>query len=105
MCNMSPSIRKNLIYGSLLCWDGYKLVSRSNECIISKYETFIGKSYERRCMFYLSFYHACFNSMNRMSHDNKINVWYSCHCHINFGWMMRFAEMNLISNFDLVKGS
>ena len=31
-----PSIRKNLISGSLLCRDGYKLVFKSNKCILSK---------------------------------------------------------------------
>ena len=30
-----PSIRKNLISGSLLCRDGYKLVFESNKCILS----------------------------------------------------------------------
>ena len=28
-----PSIRKNLISGSMLCQDGYKLVFESNKCI------------------------------------------------------------------------
>jgi hypothetical protein len=32
-----PSIRKNLISGSMLCRDGYKLVFESNKCILSKY--------------------------------------------------------------------
>jgi len=41
-----PSIRKNLISGSLLCRDGYKLVFESNKCIQSKYGTLIGKGYE-----------------------------------------------------------
>ena len=31
-----PSIRKNLISGSLLCRDGYKLVFESNKCILLK---------------------------------------------------------------------
>jgi len=31
-----PSIKKNLISGSLLCRDGYKLVFESNKCILSK---------------------------------------------------------------------
>jgi hypothetical protein len=29
-----PSIRKNLISGSLLCRDGHKLVFESNKCVI-----------------------------------------------------------------------
>ena len=36
------SIRKNLISGSMLCRDGYKLVFESNKCILSKYENLCG---------------------------------------------------------------
>ena len=46
-----PSIRKNLISGSLLCHDGYKLVFESNKCVLSKYGTFVGKGYESRGLF------------------------------------------------------
>ena len=46
-----PSIRKNLISGSLLHRDGYKLVFESNKCILSKYGTFVGKGYESRGLF------------------------------------------------------
>jgi hypothetical protein len=37
------SIKKNLVSGSLLCRDGYKLVFESNKCILSKYGTFVRK--------------------------------------------------------------
>jgi hypothetical protein len=37
------SIKKNLVSGSLLCRDGYKLMFESNKCILSKYETFFWK--------------------------------------------------------------
>jgi hypothetical protein len=36
-------IRKNLISGSLLCRDGFKLMFESNKCVFSKYGTFVGK--------------------------------------------------------------
>jgi hypothetical protein len=39
-----PSLRKNLISGSLLCRDGYKLVFESNKCVVSKYDTFVEKA-------------------------------------------------------------
>jgi hypothetical protein len=32
-----PSVRKNLISGSLLCHNGYKLMFESNKCVIPKY--------------------------------------------------------------------
>jgi len=41
-----PTIKKNLVSGSLLCRDGYKLVFESNKCILSKFGTFIGKCYD-----------------------------------------------------------
>src|SRR5438105_6666255 len=39
-----PSINKNLVSGSLLCRDGYKLVCESNKVVVSKYETFLVKA-------------------------------------------------------------
>ena len=55
-----PSIRKNLIIGSLLCRYGYKLVFESNKCIMSKYGTFIDKGYESGGLFCLSLLDAYF---------------------------------------------
>jgi hypothetical protein len=39
-----PSIKKNLVSGSLLCRDDYKLVFKSNKCILSRYGIFVGKA-------------------------------------------------------------
>ena len=100
-----PSIRKNLISGSLLCGDGYKLVFESNKFILSKYGTFVSKGYESGCLFRLSLIDACFNSVNPVSHDNETNVWHSRLYHINFSCMTRLASMDLIAKFDLAKGS
>ena len=38
-----PTIKKNIVSGSLLCRDGYKLVFESNKCVLSKFGTFVGK--------------------------------------------------------------
>jgi hypothetical protein len=54
-----PSIKKNLVSGSLLCQDGYKLVFESNKCILSKYETFVGKCYDNGGLFRLSLHMMC----------------------------------------------
>ena len=103
--DLDPSIKKNLISGSLLCRDGFKLVFESNKCVLSKYGTFVRKGYESEGLFRLSFTDACFNSVNHVSHDNETNIWYSRFCHINFGCMTRLTGSNLILKFDLVKGS
>lgn len=49
-----PSINKNLVSGSLLCRDGFKLVFESNKVVISKYGQFVGKGYECGGLFRLS---------------------------------------------------
>jgi hypothetical protein len=41
-----PVINRNLISGSLLCRDSFKLVLESNMFIVSKFGLFIGKGYD-----------------------------------------------------------
>jgi hypothetical protein len=41
-----PSIKKNLVSGSMMCRDGYKIVLESNKCVVSRHGTFIGKGYD-----------------------------------------------------------
>jgi hypothetical protein len=69
-----PSIKKNLISGSSLCRDGYKLVFESNEFVLSKYGTFIGKDYESRGLFCLSLTDTYFKSVNHVSHNVETNI-------------------------------
>jgi hypothetical protein len=52
----------------------------------------------------LSLHDVCNKSVNNViSYESYI--WHSRHCHINFGCVSRLANLNLILNFDLVKGS
>ena len=54
-----PSIKKNLVSGSQLCRDGYKIVFESNKVILSKFETFIDKGYDCGGLFRLSLLDVC----------------------------------------------
>jgi hypothetical protein len=78
-----PTIKKNLVSGSLLCRDGFKLVFESNKCIISKFGTFVGKGYDSGGLFRLSLSFDN-NVVNHVMHDES-NVWHSRLCHVNFG--------------------
>jgi hypothetical protein len=71
-----PSIKKNLISGSMLCRDGYKLVFEYNKCVIYKYGTFVGKGYESGGLFRLSLVNTCFKSVNNVVNNVKTNVWH-----------------------------
>ena len=85
-----PSIKKNLVSGSLLCRDGFKLAFESNKCAVSKYGTFIGKGYESGGLFRLSLMDSCDKLTNHVRLDDS-NIWHSRLCHINFGCMTRLA--------------
>src|SRR3954465_10206083 len=54
-----PTMNKNLVSGSLLCKEGFKLVFESNKVVISKYGQFIGKGYECGGLFHLSLSDFC----------------------------------------------
>jgi hypothetical protein len=99
-----PSIKNNLVSGSLLCQDDYKLVFESNKCILSKYGTSVGKGYDSGGLFRLSLHDVCNKVVNNVI-SNESYIWHSRLCHINFGCVSRLANLNLIPKFDLVKGS
>jgi hypothetical protein len=41
-----PSMHMNLVSGTLLCRDGFKVVLESNKIVVSKFGQFIGKGYD-----------------------------------------------------------
>jgi hypothetical protein len=98
------SIKKNLVSGSLLCRDGYKLVFESNKCILSNYGTFVGNGYDSGGLFRLSLHDVCNKSVNNVISIESY-IWHSRLCHINFGCVSRLSNLNLIPKFDLVKDS
>src|SRR3954463_13096519 len=98
-----PSINKNLVSGSRLCRDGFKLVFESNKVVISKYGQFIGKGYECGGLFRLFLSDFCNKVVNHIcAPGNDTDIWHSRLCHINFGCMTWLAKMNLIPSFTLV---
>jgi hypothetical protein len=101
-----PGIKKNLVSGSLLCREGFKLAFESNKVVVTKYALFVGKGYEYGGLFRLSLADFCNKVMNN-SHSsvNEIEVWHSRLCHIGFSCMTRLAKFNLLPRFTLAKGS
>jgi hypothetical protein len=100
-----PSIKKNLVSGSMKCRDGYKIILESNKCVVLRNGTFIGKGYDCGCLFHLSLLDVCNKDVNITNISNKSDLWHSCLCHVNFGYLMWLANMNLIPKFNMVKGS
>jgi hypothetical protein len=92
-----PSIKKNLVSGSLWCRDGFKIMLESNKCILSKYETFVGKAYVSGGLFCFSLLDdACNKVVNNVLIPDNSNIWHSRLCHVNFSCMLQLAKLNLI---------
>ena len=64
-----PTIKKNLVSGSLMCRDDYKLVFGSNKCILSKSRMFVEKGYDNGGLFCL-----CLSEDYNKVVNNIINV-------------------------------
>jgi hypothetical protein len=85
-----PSIIKNLISGSLLCRDGFKVVLELNKFVMSKCGQFIGKGYMYRVMFHFLLSDFCNKSVNNICdgiNESDASAWHSCLCHLNFSSM------------------
>ena len=96
--NHVRAINKNLVSGSLLYRDGYKLSFQSNKFVLSKFGL-VGKGYECGGLFHLSLSGVCNKVVNQVCTTAESNVWHSRLCHINFGCMTRLAKLNLIPTF------
>ena len=68
------SINKNLVSGSRLCRDGFKLVFESNKVVISKYGQFVEKGYESGGLFRLSLSDICTKVINNVCHNNESDI-------------------------------
>jgi hypothetical protein len=102
-----PSINKNLVSGSLLCRDGFKVVLESNKFVISKCGQFIGKGYVCRGLFYFSVSDFCNKSVNNICdgvNESDASVWHSRLCHLNFGSISLLSSLNLILNLPIING-
>ena len=47
-------VTKNLMNGSLLIRDGYKIIFRSNKVVVTRNDNFIGRDYVCDCLFMLN---------------------------------------------------
>jgi hypothetical protein len=77
------SIKKNLVSGSMICRDGYKILLGSNKCIVSKHGTFIGKDYGCRDLFRFFLLNVCNKIMNSINISDELDLWHLHLCHVN----------------------
>jgi hypothetical protein len=102
-----PYMHKNLISGTLLCRDGFKVVLESNKIVMSKSGQFISKGYDYGVLFRFSLLDFNNKSVNHTftNVDDLASIWHSRLCHINFGSMSWLSTMSLFLNITILKGS
>jgi len=70
-----PSSRKNLVSSSQMCRDGFKIVLESNNCVVSRHETFVGKGYDYGGLFRLSLLDdVCNKVVNNVNVSDESNI-------------------------------
>ncbi|KAL0303823.1 UNVERIFIED_CONTAM: Retrovirus-related Pol polyprotein from transposon TNT 1-94, partial [Sesamum radiatum] len=93
-----PSLRRNLISGSLLNKVGLKIVLEADKVIITKNGDFIGKGYLADGLFVLNT--MPFVSNKSISNSayivESVNIWHGRLGHVNFDSVKRLKSMNLI---------
>jgi hypothetical protein len=80
-----PSMKKNLVSGTYLCRDGFKV--ESNKVVVSNFVQFISKDNDGRGLFYFSLLDFNNESVNHICNNvnDLASICHSCLCHINFG--------------------
>jgi hypothetical protein len=72
---------------------------------VLRHGTFIGKGYDCGSLFCLSLLDVCNKVVNIANISDESDLWHSRLCHVNFGCLMRLANLNLILKINVVKSS
>lgn len=97
-----PTVRRNLISGSLLVASGYMIVLEANKVIISKNDVFIGRGYVSDGLFKLSLLNKTnFSASPIVLNVESGSIWHKRFGHVNLAAIKRMMNLNLIPKTDL----
>ena len=98
-----PDIRKNLIFGTLLCANGFKIVIESQKVVLFKNGIFVDKGYVKDGIFKLNVIDIK-NAMNKEKSATYIlessNLWHGRLGHVNFESLCRLIHLDHIPKFN-----
>ncbi|KAL6334035.1 hypothetical protein AAG906_000090 [Vitis piasezkii] len=92
-----PDIRKNLVSGSLLSKNGFKLVFVSDKFVLTKNEMFVGKGYLSDGLFKMNVMTVVPKSIN----NNKIDSYATCLRHVNYDTLRRLIHLDYLPKFNI----
>ena len=102
-----PDIRKNLVSGSLLSRNGFKLVFESDKFVLVKNGMYVGNGYLSDGLFKMN----VMTIVPKIINNNKISsaymlessdIWYGRLGHVNYDSIRKLINMELIPKFHIV---
>ena len=102
-----PYIRKNLVSGSLLSKNGFKLVFVSDKFVLTKNKMFVGKGYLNDGLFKMNVMTVVPKSINNNKVDSSAyslessNIWHGRLGHVNYDILRRLIHLDYLSKFNI----
>ena len=98
------NVRKNLVSGSLLSKNGFKLVFVSDKFVLSKNEMYVGKGYLSDGLFKLNVITIVTKvDLNKVASSYVLessNIWHARLGHVNYKSIKKLMNMGLLPKFD-----
>ena len=97
------NIQKNLVSGSLLSKNGFKLVFESDKFSLFKSGMYVGKGYLSNDLFKMNVMTAIDNNKGTSSVYilESSNVWHGRLGHVNYHTLHRLINLNLLPKFEI----
>ena len=102
-----PDICKNLVSGSLLSKNGFKLVFVSDKFVLTKNEMFVGKDYLSDGFFKMNVMTVVPKSINNNKIDSSAyllessNIWHGRLGHVNYDTLRRLIHLDYLPKFNI----
>ena len=102
-----PDIRKNLVSGSLLSKNSFKLVFVSDKFVLTKNEMFVGKGYLSDGLFKMNVMTVVPKSINNNKIDSSAyllessNIWHGRLGHVNYDTLRRLIHLDYLPKFNI----
>ena len=100
-----PDIRKNLVSGSLLSKNGFRLVFESDKFVLTKNGMYVGKGYMSDVLFKLNVMTVVPSVINNTTSSSYLlessNLWHGRLGHMNFDALRRLIGLDYIPKFEI----
>ncbi|KAA0068137.1 ty1-copia retrotransposon protein [Cucumis melo var. makuwa] len=102
LCNVLyvPSLRRNLVSGSLLNRAGLKIVLEGDKVVLTKNEDFVGKGYLSNGLFVLNTISINANASSSAYVIEYANLWHGRLGHVNFTSIRKLKDLRLINTSE-----